>query len=48
LKQEILSLRWRDIDFDYGGTGLIRFYRTKNSLEHTGFLMPRTKDALLV
>ena len=46
-KQEILSLRWSDIDFDYAGTGLIRLFRTKNGRERTEFLMPRTKNALL-
>ena len=46
-KQEILSLQWLDIDFDYAGTGLIRLFRTKNGRERTEFLMPRTKNALL-
>jgi len=46
-KQEALSLKWNDIDFDYNGTGLIKFFRTKNSKKRTGFLMPRTKNALL-
>ena len=45
-KQEILSLMWSDIDFEYAGIGLIRFFRTKNSRERTEFLMPRTKNAL--
>ncbi|MFP4071678.1 MAG: tyrosine-type recombinase/integrase [Desulfovibrionales bacterium] len=44
--QEILSLRWSDIDFDFLGDGTIRFYRTKNKRERTHFLMPRTKAAL--
>jgi integrase len=45
-KQEALSLRWDDIDFDFDG-GLIKFYRTKNGVERTEFIMPRTKQALL-
>jgi integrase len=46
-RQEALSLNWRDIDFDYNGQGMIRFFRTKNSRERTEYLMPRTKEALL-
>jgi len=46
-KQEILSLRWSDISFDFEGQGLIRFYRTKNRNERVEFLMPRSKEALL-
>jgi integrase len=46
-KQEILSLMWSDIDFDFKGNGLIKFYRTKNKKERTDSLMPRTKVALL-
>ena len=46
-KQEILSLKWSDIDFGYEGKGLIRLFRTKNKHERTEFLMPRTKTALL-
>ena len=46
-KQEILDLRWSDIDFDFGGRGWIRFFRTKNRRERTEHLMPRTKRALL-
>ena len=46
-KQEILSLKWLDIDFEYSGRGLIRLFRTKNSRERTEYLMPRTKEALL-
>lgn len=45
-KQEILSLAWSDIDFDFGGKGLIKLFRTKNKQERIGFLMPRTKVAL--
>ena len=46
-KQEILSLEWSDIDFDFKGKGLIKLYRTKNKRERTELLMPRTKQALL-
>lgn len=46
-KQEILSLKWSDIDFEFKGKGLIKFYRTKNKKKRTEFLMPRTKQALL-
>lgn len=46
-KQEILSLNWSDIDFDFGGKGIIRLYRTKNRKERMEFLMPRTREALI-
>jgi integrase len=46
-KQEILSLEWSNIDFDFKGIGLINFFRTKNKKERTEFLMPRTRKALL-
>jgi integrase len=46
-KQEILSLKWSDIDFEFKGRGLIKFYRTKNKRKRTEFLMPRTRKALL-
>jgi len=46
-KQEILSLKWNDINFNYEGKGLIRFFRTKNKRERTEILMPRTREALL-
>lgn len=46
-KQEILSLKWRDIQFDNSSEGLIRFFRTKNKKERTEGIMPRTKEALL-
>ena len=46
-KQEILDLRWSDIDFDYDVKGLIRFFRTKNGKERTDYIMPRSKEALL-
>ena len=45
--QEILSLKWADIDFGFEGTGRITFFRTKNSRRRTMRLMPRTRDALL-
>ena len=47
-KQEVLSLKWSDINFEYEGKGLITFFRTKNKRERTEFLMPRTRNALLV
>ncbi len=47
-KQEILSLKWEDINFDFkDGIGLIRFFRTKNTKERTELLMPRTREALI-
>jgi len=46
-RQEVLSLHWSDIIFDFDSIGLIRFFRTKNKKERTEFLMPRTKEALL-
>lgn len=46
-KQECLSLRWFDIDFNYNNIGLIRLFRTKNQHERTEFLMPRTMKELL-
>jgi len=46
-KQEILSLRWSKIDFEWAEKGLVTLYRTKNKRERTEFLMPRTRKALL-
>jgi integrase len=46
-RQESLSLQWPDIDFEYDGIGIIRFFRTKNKRERIEYLMPRTKKALL-
>lgn len=46
-KQEILSLCWSKIDFDFAEKGIITFFRTKNKKERTEFLMPRTRNALL-
>ncbi|GAU08425.1 tyrosine-type recombinase/integrase [Desulfoplanes formicivorans] len=43
-KQEILDLRWDDIDLE---NNLITFYRTKNGMERTMKMMPRMKKALL-
>jgi integrase len=46
-KQEILDLKWPDIDFTFRDTGIIRLFRTKNRRERVEFLMPRTRSALL-
>ena len=46
-KQEALSLKWKDINFNFDSQGLIKLYRTKNKKRRTEFLMPRTKKALL-
>jgi integrase len=46
-KQEILNLKWSDIDFDFDGRGLIRFFRSKTKRERTEYLMPQTKQAIL-
>ena len=46
-KQEVLSLEWKNINFDYAGRGIIRFFRSKNSRERIEYLMPRKKEALL-
>ena len=46
-KQEILDLKWSNIDFDFDGRGLIRFFRSKTKRERTEYLMPQTKQALL-
>jgi integrase len=43
-KQEVLDLKWEDIEFD---SDMIRFFRTKNGMERTMWLMPRTKYALI-
>lgn len=46
--QEILDLRWSDIDFNWNGCGYIHFHRTKNGVDRTHRLdMGRTKKALL-
>ncbi len=46
-KQEALSLKWSDINFDFDAHGIITMFRTKNNKERTEYLMPRTKKALL-
>jgi len=46
-RQEALSLQWKDLNFDFEDTGLIRFFRTKNKRERTEHMMPRTRQALL-
>lgn len=46
-KQEALSLRWKDIDFEYKGSGLIHLFRTKNQRERTELLLPQTRAALI-
>ena len=46
-KQEILSLKWQDVQFENGQGGLIRFFRTKNQRERTEGMMPRTREALM-
>ena len=46
-KQEALSLKWSDINFDFENRGTIRFYRTKTGNKRTEYLMPHTKTALL-
>lgn len=46
-RQEVLDLKWSDIDLDFGETGTIRFFRTKNSKERLHLIMPRTREALL-
>lgn len=46
-RQEALSLRWTDINFDFEEVGLIQFFRTKNSRQRTEFLMPRARESLI-
>jgi len=46
-KQEILDLTWKDIVFDYGDTGIIKLFRTKNKKRRVESLMPRSREALL-
>ncbi len=45
-KQEILSLKWPEINFEYGSRGTVALFRTKNKMQRTDFLMPRTHNAL--
>jgi site-specific recombinase XerD len=46
-RQEILTLKWADIDFNFDGRGLIRFFRSKTKRQRTEYLMPQTRQALL-
>jgi integrase len=47
-KQEILNLRWEDIDFDLGDCGCITFFREKNGVSRAHRLdMTRTRNALI-
>ena len=46
-RQEILSLKWSKIKFDFQDIGLVEFFRTKTGRKRTEYLMPRTKKALL-
>ncbi|MBW2589100.1 MAG: site-specific integrase [Deltaproteobacteria bacterium] len=46
-RQEALSVKWKNINFNFNGQGLIELFRTKNKKRRTGYLMPRTKQALL-
>jgi len=46
-KQEILSLVWSKVDFDFSDKGLIKLFRTKNGKERVEFLMPRSRTALI-
>jgi integrase len=47
-KQEILSLKWEDVDFELAGNGCINFHRTKNGVRRIHRLdMGRTRKALL-
>jgi integrase len=47
-RQEILSLKWNDIDFELAGNGCINFHRTKNGVRRIHRLdMGRTRNALL-
>lgn len=43
-RQEVLSLKWGDIDFR---ENRITFFRQKNGMTRTHKIMPRTRDALL-
>jgi len=46
-RQEVLDLKWSDIDLDFGDNGTIHFFRTKNNQERLHYIMPRTREALL-
>jgi site-specific recombinase XerD len=43
-RQELLDLKWKDVDFDLD---MVRFLRTKNDKERTRKLTPRCREALL-
>jgi integrase len=43
-KQEILDLKWSNVDFD---NNKVTFYRTKNGMRRTRSMLPRTQKALL-
>lgn len=46
-KQEILDLKWTNIDLNYGESGIISFHRTKTNVDRVHRIMPRTREALL-
>lgn len=46
-RQEILDLKWSQIDLGFQDTGAINFYRTKNKNDRLHSIMPRTREALL-
>lgn len=46
-RQEVLDLKWSNIDLDFGETGTIRLFRTKNRRKGLHCIMPRTREALL-
>jgi len=46
-RQEVLDLKWSNIDLDFGDKGTINLFRTKNKQERLQYIMPRTKEALL-
>jgi site-specific recombinase XerD len=46
-KQEALSLKWSDIDFNFRDLGLITFFRSKTRRRRTDYLMPRSREALV-
>jgi integrase len=45
--QEVMDLRWSNIDFDRHGFGTIEFARRKNGIERLQYLMPRARNALV-
>jgi site-specific recombinase XerD len=46
-KDELLILKWSNINFDFEGHGWIRFFREKNMMDREVPLMPRSREALL-